>query len=403
MPAVRSPNLLLRQQRLSRGWSQVSLVAELRRRAGREGERLPDSEALVSMISRWENGHRHPNVFYRYLLRQTYGKSDAALGFPDVTEAELLPERTSVPLPGTRPDGLSPPARMDEALLDDLASLTDVYRRMDRRLGAPGLVDDLGAHLRRVTELKKASMTEGHRSRLATIAADAAALLGWQALDMGEPVRAWSAFRVGGTAAQEADQPTLRAFITAEMGYVPLLHGQPRQALSLLDEAESLSAKSATPTFVAWLSAAKAEAHALLGDTRGTMAALQRADTAIDRATAGEETIPAVSYFDQSHLLRWKGQCLALVDRASEAEPILQSAVKAVDLSFVRARSGMLLDLANCHLAQDGLEEACVTACQALRLARDTRSARYQQRVWCSGASSRSGPTLPRSAVSTKS
>jgi hypothetical protein len=77
---------LLQGERKRRRWSHAKLIAELRKVAVREGYQLPGDTSLASMASRWENGHCEPDPFYRYLLRQVYGKSDAELGFRDVVD-----------------------------------------------------------------------------------------------------------------------------------------------------------------------------------------------------------------------------------------------------------------------------------------------------------------------------
>jgi hypothetical protein len=67
--------------------------------------------------------------------------------------------------------------------------------------------------------------------------------------------------------------------------------------------------------------------------------------------------------------------------RPAAAQPVLQEAVRSVDLSFVRARASMLVDLAASFLQQGEIEEGCRIATQALTLARSTRSARCEQRI----------------------
>ncbi|MGH8932885.1 MAG: helix-turn-helix domain-containing protein [Egibacteraceae bacterium] len=73
----------LQRERLARGWSQTRLIAELQNVAVREGYILPTNGSLTAMVSRWENGHCEPDVLYRYLLCEVYGKTAAQLGFGD--------------------------------------------------------------------------------------------------------------------------------------------------------------------------------------------------------------------------------------------------------------------------------------------------------------------------------
>lgn len=363
----------LKNERERRGWSLRQLAKELRRQAALEGKQLPEDSSLMSMICRWEKGQR-PDVSYRYLFRKVYGQRDAVLGF--ATETAVEPAQATVPQLA-----IETPAHIDAGLLDDLDALTDTYRRMDRRLGAPAIYDEMTRHLYRVTSLRAASMTATDRARLDGVVADVAALAGWQALDMGNAAEAWRQLKEAGAAAREAGNPTLHAFIVAQTGYIPLLSGNPRSALPLLEQAESIAYRQATPTFRAWLSAARAESLAGVGDVDGCLRALDRAELHISRARPGEELTHSVAHFDESHMLRWRGQCLVQLGRVREAEDVLRASLTKIDASFVRARSGVLLDLASALAQQGEVEEACRTAKEALLLARDTQSKRYERQV----------------------
>ncbi len=359
-----------------KGWSYTRLIAEMRKVAGRQGKTLPSTASLIAMLSRWLNDHERPSLFYREILSGALGLDQAELESGSGQElAETLPgagseDRLLVVYRGT----------VDGALLDDLDSLTDVYRRMDRRLGAANLFEDLTRHLQRVTAFRHASMTGANRQRLASIAGDIATLMGWQSLDTGRTARAWKYFRRAADAAKEAENPALQAFAIAEAAYIPLLGGNHRAALPMLREARDLAPPAGSPAFRAWLCGAEAEAHAVAGEVDACLRALDCAQAALDEAQP-DETPRWVAHFDRSHLARWRGQCLVQLAQPAAAQPVLQEAVRSVDPSFVRARASTLVDLATSFLQQGELDEGCRVATQALTLARNTRSARCEQRI----------------------
>jgi transcriptional regulator with XRE-family HTH domain len=360
-----------------KGWSYRRLIAEMRKVAGRQGKALPATASLIAMLSRWLNGHERPGLFYREIL-------SGALGL-DLTELEPgNGQELAVPLAGATSDDrlldFEYRGSVDRALLDDLDALTDAYRRMDRRLGAASLFEDLSRHLQRVTAFRHASMTGPNRQRLASIAGDVATLMGWQSLDTGRTARAWKYFRRATDAAREAENPALQSFAIAEAAYIPLLGGNHRAALPLLRQARDLAAPVGSPAFRAWLCGAEAEAHAAAGDADACLRALDCAEAALDGAQP-DETPRWVAHFDRSHLVRWQGQCLVQLARPAAAQPILREAIRSVDLSFVRARASTLADLAASFLQQGEIEEGCRIAAQALTLARNTRSARCEQRI----------------------
>jgi transcriptional regulator with XRE-family HTH domain len=187
-----------------KGWSYTRLIAEMRKVAGRQGKTLPTTASLVAMLSRWLNAHERPSLFYREILSGALGLDEAELESDNGQElAVTLPVDSS----GDRLLVVEYRGHVDSALLDDLDSLTDAYRRMDRRLGAANLFEDLARHLHRVTAFRHASMTGADRQRLTSIAGDIATLMGWQSLDTGRTAHAWKYFRRAADAAKEAEDP----------------------------------------------------------------------------------------------------------------------------------------------------------------------------------------------------
>jgi transcriptional regulator with XRE-family HTH domain len=360
-----------------KGWSYTRLIAEMRKVAGRQGKTLPTTASLIAMLSRWLNDHERPSRFYREILSGALGLDPAELESDNGHELAV----TSVAAGSDdRLLDLEYRGIVDRGLLDDLDALTDVYRRMDRRLGAASLFEDLTRHLQRVTAFRHASMTGANRQRLASIAGDVATLMGWQSLDTGRTARAWKYFRRAADAAKEAENPALQAFAIAEAAYIPLLGGNHRAALPMLGQARDLVVPAGSPAFRAWLCGAEAEAHAVAGDAAACLRALDCAEAALDEVPH-DETPRWVAHFDRSHLVRWQGQCLVQLAQPAAAQPVLQEAVRSVDLSFVRARASTLVDLAASFLQQGEIEEGCRVATQALTLARNTRSARCEQRI----------------------
>ena len=382
-----------------RGWSYTRLIAEMRRVAARERVTLPTTRSLVVMLSRWCNDQERPSEFYQSILSKALGRPPATLGFvglPDPARSSAPPSRfvedgiaawgqllnvtgansaalsTAELLSGAswRSPHREPSAgstlvsgRVGAGLLDTLDAMTEGYRRLDRQLGAASVFDDSTHHLQ----------------RLAAAAGEVASLAAWQALDLGRPGAAWSYYCLAARAAREAGQRELHAYVVAETSYVLLFGGQVREALSLVKRARYL-ARGATPRLRAWLAAAHAEAAAIAGNAADTLRALDQADETFQRVEPGSGP-RWLSYFDQTHLVRWKGHCLVLVGQPETALAVLQEALDSVDASFVRARAGALVDLATLHLQQGEVDAACDVLGHAFRLARETQSTKNQRRI----------------------
>jgi len=399
----------------SKGWSYTRLIAEMRRVAAREQVRLPATQSLVVMLSRWCNDHERPSQFYQSILSTALGRQPSALGFVDSPEpagpsappsrfvedgiaawgqllsvggansaalstAELL-SGASWRGPQQEPSSgsLLSRGRVGTELLDTLDAMTEGYRRLDRQLGAASVFDDSTHHLQRITRLKSASMATENRRRLAAAAGEVASLAAWQALDLGRPGAAWSYYCLATRAAREAGHRELHAYVVAESSYVLLFGGQVREALSLVKRARHL-ARAATPRLRAWLVAAHAEASAIAGNAGDALRALDQADEAFQQVEPGSG--PSwLSYFNQAHLVRWKGHCLVLVGQPETTLAVLQEALDSVDASFVRARAGALVDLATLHLRQGEIDATCNVLGQAFRLAHETQSTKNQRRI----------------------
>jgi tetratricopeptide (TPR) repeat protein len=135
-----------------------------------------------------------------------------------------------------------------------------------------------------------------------------------------------------------------------------------------------------TPRLQAWLAAAHAEASAIAGNAEDARRALDQADEAFQRVEPGSGP-RWLSYFDQSHLVRWKGHSLVLVGQPETTLAILHEALDSVDASFVRARAGALVDLATLHLRQGEVDATCSVLAEAFRLTRQTQSAKNHRRI----------------------
>lgn len=93
----RKPNMLLREQRLLRGWSLQRVVEELCALSSADN-RLPGVNA--PMVSNWETGTKKPSPFYRERLCKLYNMAADQLGFMDaaISPRPGLPIRVA---PGT--------------------------------------------------------------------------------------------------------------------------------------------------------------------------------------------------------------------------------------------------------------------------------------------------------------
>jgi transcriptional regulator with XRE-family HTH domain len=128
---------MVSEARENRGWSQARLVSELERRGRAAGIPIMSRTSLKTALSRWENGHFLPDRHHRRLLREIFGLTDAELGFE--TPAGL--DDSSNELGAELQARVAASSRVDGPMIKVLQNQTDNIRHLDRRLGAPVLLD----------------------------------------------------------------------------------------------------------------------------------------------------------------------------------------------------------------------------------------------------------------------
>jgi tetratricopeptide (TPR) repeat protein len=267
---------------------------------------------------------------------------------------------------------------IDASVVRVLQNETDAVRLLDRRLGAPAVAAKLEAHIAHVQNCLRHSLLPSRRQQLAGVLADASALAGWQAIDMGRLPAAWDHFENATAAAREASDNCLLAFAAGEQAYVLLDLGHPADALEVVRAAYDRTHVAIPHQIRAWLRAAEAEMAAATGQESACRRALDLAATEISHGPSGED-LPYLA-LNTAHLARWRGNCLIhFGDPETSGE--LAAALAGMDGSFTRAEAGLRCDLAAALHASGEPEEARHHLTRARELAQLTVSARQRRRI----------------------
>jgi tetratricopeptide (TPR) repeat protein len=354
-----------------RSWTRPRLMLELRTVARVKQRRiLPDDASLKRMIREWIHGRRGLSPEYAELFAEIFG-SPFMTGKPG----------TIMPSPGGEGGlaaRLSAAANVDSALIDLFAAQTQSFRALDRQLGAARLLEQTESHLGQMNELYTYVMPGAHRSALAAELAETAALAGWQALDLGDPGKAWTLHETGKTAARESGKAAVVAHVTAQQAYALLDLNRATDAIALIQHAHREAGSQIPGVLRSWLWAAEAEALAAAGLADAAKSALDKAAHVLP-ASGMDEALPFL-FLDEAHLARWRGHCLARLG-ASEAVEALTDSVARLDPTFTRAAAGVRCDLALAYSVRGQHEEARAEARVAEELATRTASARQRRRI----------------------
>ncbi|MGH3822129.1 MAG: tetratricopeptide repeat protein [Pseudonocardiaceae bacterium] len=348
------------------GYTAAQVIDLLTRRA--DALRLPiaNKASLKTKLSRWENGKEQPSEIYRRLFREIYGRTNAELGFP--AEPEEDPEATELRA------RLAVARTVDRATVEVFRHQVDHARHVDRQFGALTQLDQLRTQIDQVHHLLT-YRAGPQRPALAGVLVEASTLAGWQALDRAAVGQAWTHYERAKAAAREAESPALLAHATAEQAFVLIDLDETTAAVDQLAHARSIANGTATPLLAAWLAAAH-------GETLAVAAHADDARRAFDTASRLLPADPALPFLflGDSHLDRWRGNALARLG-APDAIDQLTDALTRLPADFVRARTGLLVDLAHAHAAAGDRDAALAYAQQARRLAAQIKSDRHQRRL----------------------
>ena len=367
----------LRDARNARGWSQERLVREIELYARHHALDVPTTASLRVYVSEWENSKRKISARFAAILRPLLG----------LTDGELLGEAQAAgpPLVGGYDELIS---RIDSvrtvglSMVKTFTEQTELFRTMDRQMGAATLVDQMTGHLARLEDALTFAVLPDTRRPIAQALAGAATLAAWQALDAGAVERAWRNYELGKRAAQEAGEPMYLAHAMAEQAYVLCEAGRPELAVALVRDARRAGGGHMSPRLQAWLYAAEAELCAKAGPELADdcRRALDMAASVLPPGDEARDPDMLSIFLNGSHLARWRGNALAMLGD-DDAVSSLYEALDSLDSTFVRAESGLRCDLAQAHLARGEYDQAQEHLRTARLLASRTGSARHRRRI----------------------
>lgn len=364
----------LGQERADRKWKKSRLIHELRTAARRHGKSLVSDASIGRRIAAWENDGATVGDFYRDLLCEVYGRSPAELGLVALSTSEPTPVALELV---ERELSLS---RLDAGLVDLLRAHTQSIRMLDRRLGGATIYQQSAAHVEQIERLVRYALPGQDREAAADELCQAAALAGWQALDMGRLDDAWRLHEVATAAGRESGHPAALAYCRAQQAYVLLDAGRAPDARSVIHQARR-EAGTKVPTMLrAWLHAAEGEALAAAGDRDDALHALDAAASDLDADHTGDDSLPYLM-LGAGHLARWRGHCLARLGEEQAIEDLTSALDVMGEGRYGRAEASLRVDLAIAFRARGDATESRSHARRAAEVAGRTGSERQRRRI----------------------
>lgn len=363
----------LARLRAERGWTQTQLMARMRAAAARRSEKLVDDPSLKRRIAGWENQHKPVGDFYRRLLTDVYGMTADELGIAD--EPAPPPRPLVVPELAERLTF----SRLDNGLVTLLCAQTQNIRLLDRRLGGSAIYQQAAGHVASLDTLVHNALPCALREAAADELSQAAALAGWQALDMGHTAAAWRLHETAVAAGRESGQVAALAYARAQQAYILLDAGELDAAHTLIRAGQHHAGRQVSPVLRAWLHAAEGEVLAALGQRDAALRALDAATAALPD-NAEDDALPYLM-LDAGHLNRWRGHCLARLGDGSAIDDLTSALGAMGEGQYGRAEVSLRVDLALAFHARGDTRESHLHARRAAELAGRTGSERQRLRI----------------------
>ncbi|MGW0987910.1 helix-turn-helix transcriptional regulator [Streptomyces sp. NPDC002486] len=370
----------IKRLREARGWSQARLAHEVCRAAGVIGEPVGRQE-----ISRWETGKRTPREWLPFLAA-ALGVSVDALKAPQkpaepplLTLADFLPEE----------DPLSPlearAGRIGMSTVDDLQQRVHGLRLADDVLAGGDLIRPALRDLRRAVKLYRENTygSEVGRQLLRKIG-ELAQIAGWIASDAGQHGEAERIYRLGISAARQAEDHTLAGNIAGSLAYQLSNTGRESEGLTLAHAALNDAGSEAPPKARALYLDRVAWAHTKargVENGRQAMRALGEAGQALSEDSPGAESPAYLYWVDAGELRVMESRVYTELHRPLRAVPLLREVLSGYDATHTREMALYLSWLAVALADANEPEEAAAVAERVITLASDIPSERTAERV----------------------
>ncbi|MFF8533334.1 helix-turn-helix transcriptional regulator [Streptomyces sp. NPDC015532] len=371
----------IKRLREQRGWSQSRLAHEVCQAAGVIGDPVGRQE-----VSRWETGRRTPREWLPFIA--------AALGVSvDVLRAPLVPAEPPLPtLAEFLPEGdpLSPAdgrtgRRVGMVQVDDLQQRVHGLRLADDVLAGGDLIRPALRELRSAVKLYREGSHTGEVGRqLLRQIGELAQIAGWIASDAGQHAEAERIYRLGISAATQAEDHTLAGNVAGSLAYQLSNTGRESEGLTLAQAALNDAGNDAPPKARALYLDRVAWAHTKLGGVdngQQAMRALGEAGQALSEDGAGIESPAFLYWVDAGELRVMESRVYTELHRPLRAVPLLRDVLGGYDATHSREVALYLSWLVVALADANEPEEAAAVAERVISLASDIPSERTAERV----------------------
>ncbi len=337
-------------------------------------------------VSRWETGKRTPREWLPFIA--------AALGVPvEALREPLKPAEPPLPtladfLPEGDPLSLlqgRTGRRIGMGQVDDLQQRVHGLRLADDVLAGGDLIRPALRELRSAVKLyREGTHTSEVGRQLLRQIGELAQIAGWIASDAGQHQEAERIYRLGISAARQAEDHTLAGNIAGSLAYQFSNTGREAEGVTLAQAALNDAGPDAPPKARALYLDRVAWAHTKLGGVehgQQAMRALGEAGQALSEDSEGTESPAWLYWVDAGELRVMEARVFTEIHRPLRAVPLLREVLSGYDATHTRELALYLSWLA-VALADGGEpEESAAVAERVISLGADASSERVAERV----------------------
>ena len=267
--------------------------------------------------------------------------------------------------------------RVDSTVVDHIDAVLWRGMRQDDTLGPQTALDTVLAQRTLVRGLLPEAAGALHR-RMLSLYADLSRFAGWLTFDLGDYPVANSYYETARSAAHEAENTELGAFVLCNLSHLATWRGQSRLGIDHALAAQGWAVQSDDRHLQAYAHDVAARAFAKDGRHQAALHALDQAQETLAQATTDSKW---VYFYTEAQLGSTRSTCMLDLGRPEQAVDSAQHALDSIDASFVRnlAITCINLGVARLRTARPDVIQGCIALDDAVRLTAHNRSARVTQ------------------------
>ncbi|WP_421106436.1 XRE family transcriptional regulator [Streptomyces sp. NEAU-S77] len=226
--------------------------------------------------------------------------------------------------------------------------------------------------------LENAVYSDTDEVRLHTLAATLAQTIAWHRFDHQHHTAATSYWNAALHSAHQAQATDLGAGVIADIAYQSVWLDQPATAVGSLSHALT---RATDPTARSLLHLRRARAHAMLGTTHARACYRDLAAAEHHLTTATTDPPPWCAWMSSADLAVDTGRCLSLLGQPRQADRQITQGIARLPESRTKTKAIFYAYQADSLLSQGDVDQAAVTAHQAVQLAQPLGASRCIQQI----------------------